>query len=107
MQYKALNYQAETSHDIYPFLVILDEYITGGNYKAIEDFYWYHDFTKISTTILMSIMRTTYQWANKISNYNDTLLKIANVIDSRGEDSTRVLRGLNKPFNNLITPKSI
>jgi hypothetical protein len=79
-----------------PFISYLDKLIADQDFDTLEYIISKADPHKISTAATLLLLRTTSMFRSKISSWKPLLIASYPVIDSRGKDSARILKGLDR-----------
>lgn len=85
---------AETTRQLMPLVSFVRDYIRARDYAALEIFVKSVDYTKITVTAQMAIIRVLFGVKDKIPSWDSTLQDIKKDINSRGENADSVLHGI-------------
>lgn len=76
------------------FLIVINDHLDCREEETVNSFLRDVNFVDFDVVMIMALLRTTFQWRSRLSNWELCLDKAKKEIDSRGLDSGHILRGL-------------
>lgn len=94
MDISHLNLKAEDAHELLPILNFIHGFTDTGDFDSVVEFFNSIPYRDASILVLMSLMRTTWVWGNKIPNWEKMRDTFMREVARRGEDPKEVFHGL-------------
>jgi len=79
---------------IYPLIAGITNLFSAKDYETINKILIEVPLDKLSPTVMVALMRTTFPARNKLGNWKGAVQSVSDSLKSRGLNSARILRGL-------------
>lgn len=93
-QFKMTADSADTVEKIYPLVSGIADLFTESAYGEVDSLLADPEIDRFSDTALVTLVRTTFPARAKLTNWASCLEQVRSILEARGLDSEKLLRGL-------------